>query len=154
MQFHWLVLESYSGRRRPVKELPYGFSIDLNLPLDRAIEAVREALKSEGFGVLTEIDVRTTLKEKIGADFQPYVILGACNPSLAFRALQDDIDIGLLLPCIVTVREEADGRTIISAFDPNVMARLSPSAGLKEVARLAREKLERVLEGLSGQPGG
>jgi len=137
-----------------VKELPYGFSIDLNLPLDRAIEAVREALKSEGFGVLTEIDVRTTLKEKIGADFQPYVILGACNPSLAFRALQDDIDIGMLLPCNVTVREEADGRTIISAFDPNVMARLSPSAGLKEVARLAREKLERVLEGLSGQPGG
>jgi len=137
-----------------VKELPYGFSIELNLPLDRAIEAVREALKSEGFGVLTEIDVRTTLKEKIGADFQPYVILGACNPSLAFRALQDDIDIGMLLPCNVTVREEADGRTIISAFDPNVMARLSPSAGLKEVARLAREKLERVLEGLSGQPGG
>ena len=136
-----------------MKELPYGFSIDLNLPLDRAIEAVREALKSEGFGVLTEIDVRTTLKEKIGADFQPYVILGACNPSLAFRALQDDIDIGMLLPCNVTVREEADGRTIISAFDPNVMARLSPSAGLKEVARLAREKLERVLEGLSGQPG-
>lgn len=137
-----------------MKELPYGFSIDLNLPLDRAIEAVREALKSEGFGVLTEIDVRTTLKEKIGADFQPYVILGACNPSLAFAALQDDIDIGMLLPCNVTVREEADGRTIISAFDPNVMARLSPSAGLKEVARLAREKLERVLEGLSGQPGG
>jgi len=154
MQFHWLVLESYSRRRRPVKELPYGFSIDLNLPLDRAIEAVREALKSEGFGVLTEIDVRTTLKEKIGADFQPYVILGACNPSLAFTALQDDIDIGMLLPCNVTVREEADGRTIISAFDPNVMARLSPSAGLKEVARLAREKLERVLKGLSGQPGG
>ena len=137
-----------------MKELPYGFSIGLNLPLDRAIEAAREALKSEGFGVLTEIDVRTTLKEKIGADFQPYVILGACNPSLAFRALQDDIDIGMLLPCNVTVREEADGRTIISAFDPNVMARLSPSAGLKEVARLAREKLERVLEGLSGQPGG
>jgi len=98
--------------------------------------------------------VRTTFKEKIGADFQPYVILGACNPSLAFAALQDDIDIGMLLPCNVTVREEADGRTIISAFDPNVMARLSPSAGLKEVARLAREKLERVLEGLSGQPGG
>src|SRR3972149_7640475 len=154
MQFHRLVLESYSRRRRPVKELPCGFSIDLNLPLDRAIEAVREALKSEGFGVLTEIDVRTTLKEKIGADFQPYVILGACDPSLAFRALQDDIDIGMLLPCNVTVREEADGRTIISAFDPNVMARLSPSAGLKEVARLARGELERGVGGVRGQPGG
>ena len=137
-----------------MKELPYGFSVDLNLPLDRAIEATREALKSEGFGILTEIDVRTTLKEKIGADFQPYVILGACNPSLAYAALQDDIDTGLLLPCNVTVREEADGRTIVSALDPNVMSRVSPSAGMKEVARLAREKLERALERVSGQPGG
>ncbi len=137
-----------------MKELPYGFSVELNLPLDRAIEATREALKFEGFGILTEIDVRATLKEKIGADFQPYVILGACNPSLAFAALQDDIEIGLLLPCNVTVREEPDGRSIVSALDPNVMSRVSPSAGLKEVARLAREKLERALERISGQPVG
>ncbi len=137
-----------------MKELPYGFSVDLNLPLDRAIEATREALKSEGFGILTEIDVRTTPKKKIGADFQPYVILGACNPSLAYAALQDNIDTGLLLPCNVTVREEVDGRTIVSALDPNVMSRVSPSAGLKEVARLAPEKLERALERISGQPLG
>ena len=135
-----------------MKELPYGFSIDLNLPLEQAISATKEALKAEGFGVLTEIDVRKTLKEKISADFQPYVILGACNPSLAFAALQDDVDTGLFLPCNVTVREEEAGRSIVSALDPNIMARVSPSAELKEVARLAREKLERVLEVLDRQP--
>ena len=135
-----------------MKELPYGLSVDLDLPLGRAISATKEALNAEGFGVLTEIDVRKTLKEKIGSDFQPYVILGACNPSLAFVALQDDIDTGLLLPCNVTVREEADGRSIVTVLDPNVMARVSPSAELKEVARLARQKLERVLDELSRQP--
>lgn len=135
-----------------MKELPYGLSIELNLPLEQAIAATKEALKAEGFGVLTEIDVRKTLKEKIAADFQPYVILGACNPSLAFVALQDDIDIGMLLPCNVTVREERDGRCIVSVLDPNVMARVSPATGLAEVARLGREKLERVLEGLGRQP--
>jgi uncharacterized protein (DUF302 family) len=135
-----------------VKQLPYGLSVDLDLPLARAIAATKEALKAEGFGVLTEIDVRKTLKEKIGSDFQPYVILGACNPSLAFVALQNDIDTGLLLPCNVTVREEADGRSVVTVLDPNVMARISPSAELKEVARLARQKLERVLDELSRQP--
>lgn len=135
-----------------MKELPYGLSIELDAPIDRAIAATKEALKSEGFGVLSEIDVRATLKEKIGADFQPYVILGACNPSLAFVALQDDIDTGLFLPCNVTVREEPDGRSVVSALDPNIMAGVSPSRELKDVAKLAREKLERVLEGLSRQP--
>jgi len=135
-----------------VKERPYGLSVDLDLPLASAISATKEALKAEGFGVLTEIDVRKTLKEKIGSDFQPYVILGACNPSLAFVALQDDIDIGLLLPCNVTVRQEADGHSIVTVLDPNVMTRVSPSAELKEVARLARQKLERVLDRLSRQP--
>lgn len=135
-----------------MKELPYALSVDLDLPLGQAISAAKEALKAEGFGILTEIDVRTTLKEKIAADFQPYVILGACNPSLAFVALQDDIDTGLLLPCNVTVREGADGRSVVTVLDPNVMARISPSAELKEVARLARQKLERVLEELSRQP--
>ncbi len=135
-----------------MKELPYGLSVELKMPFERAIAATREALKAEGFGVLTEIDVRKTLKEQIAADFQPYVILGACNPSLAFVALQDDIETGLLLPCNVTVREEADGRSIVSILDPNLMASVSLSAELKEVARLARQKLERVLEELSRQP--
>ncbi len=135
-----------------MKELPYGISIELALPLDQAIAATKEGLEAEGFGVLTEIDIRKTLKEKIAADFQPYVILGACNPSLAFVALKDDIETGLLLPCNVTVREEANGRSVVSILDPNLMARVSPSGELKEVARLARQKLERVLEGLARQP--
>lgn len=132
-----------------MKELPYGLSINLELPLEEAIAATKEGLKAEGFGVLTEIDVRKTLKETIAADFQPYVILGACNPSLAFVALQDDIETGLLLPCNVTVRQEAEDRSIVSILDPNLMASVSPSAELKEVAKLTREKLERVLDGLS-----
>jgi uncharacterized protein (DUF302 family) len=131
-----------------MKELPYGLSIELNLPIEQAITATKEALKVQGFGVLTEIDVRKTLKENIAADFQPYVILGACNPSLAFVALQDDIETGLLLPCNVTVREEGNGRSVVSVLDPNLMASVSPSSELKEVARLARQKLERVLEEL------
>ncbi|MBI2912492.1 MAG: DUF302 domain-containing protein [Chloroflexi bacterium] len=132
-----------------MKELPYGLSIALDLPLEPAIAAVRGALKEEGFGILTEIDVRQTLREKIGADFQPYVILGACNPPLAFAALQDDIEAGLLLPCNVTVRQE-DGGSVVSILDPLVMARLSGASGLDEVSRIAREKLERVIDRLSG----
>ena len=128
-----------------MKELPYGLSIELNLPIEQAITATKEALKVQGFGVLTEIDVRKTLKENIAADFQPYVILGACNLSLAFVALQDDIETGLLLTCNVTVREEGNGRSVVSVLDPNLMASVSPSSELKEVARLARQKLERVL---------
>ncbi len=135
-----------------MKELPYGLSIEVNLPMEQAIAMTREALKAEGFGVLTEIDVRKTLRDKIGADFQPYVILGACNPSLAFVALKDDIETGLLLPCNVTVREEAAGRSVVSILDPNLMASVSPSTELKDVARLARQKLERVLQELSRQP--
>jgi uncharacterized protein (DUF302 family) len=135
-----------------VKELPYGLSTEVALPLEQAIEATKEALRAEGFGVLTEIDVRKTLKDQIGAEFQPYVILGACNPSLAFVALQDDVETGLLIPCNVTVREEAADRSVISILDPNLMASVSPSTELKDVAGLARQKLQRVLEELSRQP--
>jgi uncharacterized protein (DUF302 family) len=134
----------------PVKELRYGMSIEVPLSYEEAIRVAKEALKEEGFGVLTEIDVRKTLKEKVGADFQPYVILGACNPALAFTALQDDIDVGLLLPCNVTVREE-NGKAIISIMDPQVMSRLSAAPGLAEVARIAREKLSRALAQMEAQ---
>ena len=136
-----------------MKQLPYGLSIELKLPLEEAIAATREALKEEGFGVLTEIDVRKTLQEKIGVDFQPYVILGACNPSLAFTALQDDIEVGLLLPCNVTVRQENSG-SVVSILDPLVMARLSGAPGLNEVSSIAREKLERVLDQLTRKQAG
>lgn len=133
-----------------MKELRYGMSIEVPLSYEEAIRVAKEALKEEGFGVLTEIDVRKTLKEKVGADFQPYVILGACNPALAFTALQDDIDVGLLLPCNVTVREE-NGKAIISIMDPQVMSRLSAAPGLAEVARIAREKLSRALAQMEAQ---
>lgn len=134
-----------------LKQLPYGLSVDIDLPLEPAIAATKDALKGEGFGVLTEIDVRKTLREKIGADFQPYVILGACNPALAFTALQDDIEVGLLLPCNVTVRQE-DGGSVVSILDPLVMAKLSRAPGVDEISRLARQKLERVLEQLTAKP--
>ncbi|MEE8369631.1 MAG: DUF302 domain-containing protein [Dehalococcoidia bacterium] len=133
-----------------MRQLPYGLSIDLKLPLDAAIAATKEALKGEGFGILTEIDVRKTLKEKIGADFQPYVILGACNPSLAYTGLKEDIEMGLLLPCNVTVRQEDDGSTVVTALDPLVMSRLSGVPAIDDVSRLAREKMERVLDQLAG----
>ncbi len=137
-----------------MKQLPYGLSIRLELPLEAAIAATKEALKGEGFGVLTEIDVRKTFHEKIGANFQPYVILGACNPSLAFTALQEDIEMGLLLPCNVTVRQEEDGSVVVSALDPLIMAKLSSAPGLGEMSRLAREKLERVLGQLTRESAG
>ena len=135
-----------------MKELRYGISVEVPLSFQDAIAMAREALKEEGFGILTEIDVKKTLKEKVGAEFQPYVILGACNPALAFTALQDDVDVGLLLPCNVTVREE-DGKSIVSVMDPQVMSRLSDAPGLAEVARIARQKLERALGQMEERAG-
>ena len=123
-------------------------SVQVELPFDEAVSATREALRHEGFGVLTEIDVQKTLKEKIGADLQRYVILGACNPALAYSALQHDINVGLLLPCNVTVREEADG-SLVSIMDPMTLSQLSRTAGIEEIARIAREKLERVVDELA-----
>lgn len=131
----------------PPKTMPereMGFRAELNVTLDDAIDQVRETLKSEGFGILTTIDVRATLKEKIDVDFIPYVILGACNPGIAHRALTEDNQIGLLLPCNVTVFEEA-GRSIVTIANPEVM--LSFGAGnenLTAIAAEAAEKLRRV----------
>lgn len=129
--------------------LAYGLSIKLDLPYDAAIPLVREALKQEGFGVLTEIDVRQSLKEKIGADFPPYLILGACNPALAHVALQKDLELGLLLPCNVVVRQEGEG-SVVSILDPLAMVELSGAEGLEELGWIARGKIERVLERLQG----
>lgn len=135
-----------------MKELRYGISVEVPLAFQEAVAMAREVLREEGFGILTEIDVKKTLKEKVGAEFQPYIILGACNPALAFTALQDDIDVGLLLPCNVTVREE-DGKSIVSVMDPQVMSRLSDAPGLAEVARIARQKLERALGQMEERAG-
>jgi uncharacterized protein (DUF302 family) len=129
-----------------------GFSIELPLPFDQAIGRVREALKQEGFGVLTEVDLRAAFKEKLGRDFRPYVILGACNPPLAFKAITTDPSVGLLLPCNVTVEWIADGRTGVRLTDPEALLSaetLDNAPELSSVARDARERMERVKESLS-----
>ncbi len=131
---------------KPAVEL--GFSTVLELPIDAAIERAKEALKYEGFGVLTTIDVRSTLKEKIDVDFVPYVILGACNPSLAHQALGINKDVGLLLPCNVIVYEE-HGKSTVTIVNPEVMlSQGGTSDELEAVAAEASVKLRRVAAAL------
>ena len=124
-----------------------GFRVRLNVSYDDAVAKATAALKEEGFGVLTTIDVKETLKQKLNADFQRYVILGACNPSLAHRALTADLDVGLLLPCNVIVYEE-DGGAVVSIVDPQVMLGVITNSALEPIANEAREKLRRVAEKL------
>lgn len=127
----------------------YGFSVQMNCGFDEAIEKATEALKSEGFGVLTEIDVKATLKKKIDVDRRPYTILGACNPKLANQALNADPDIGLLLPCNVVVREEDDGAITVAFMDPAAVLGLVEQDGVRELAGQVREKLEKVRDQLA-----
>lgn len=127
----------------------YGIRKSVGLPWGEAVSRVRELLAEEGFGILTEIDVKETLKNKLDVDFERYVILGACNPPLAYRALSAERDIGLLLPCNVVVYEEGDDRSIVAAMDPNSMMELTGSRGeIEAVAREARERLEKVMRRL------
>jgi uncharacterized protein (DUF302 family) len=121
----------------------YSLKVKLGLPYEQALERVTEALKEEGFGVLTRIDVKATLIEKLDAEFRKYVILGACNPPLAHRALAADLDVGLLLPCNVVVYEE-EGGSVVGIMDPISMLGIIHKPGLEEVAREARSRLERV----------
>lgn len=124
-----------------------GLEVKLDMPYEEALERVTQALKSEGFGVLTRIDVKATLKEKLGKDFRPYTILGACNPPLAHRALTADPVVGLMLPCNVTVEGEEQDTSIVRIANPLAMmmvGQLAESAELARVAQEAREKLERV----------
>jgi uncharacterized protein (DUF302 family) len=123
----------------------YTLHTSLAADLDDAEERVRAALQEEGFGVLTEIDVRATLQDKLGVEVAGYRILGACNPGLAHRGLQADPDLGALLPCNVVVRDAGDGRTEVLAADPLAMLGISAADGLGEVASEAREALERAL---------
>jgi uncharacterized protein (DUF302 family) len=128
------------------------FEITLKDSYEQALERVTAALKAEGFGILTRIDVHTTLKEKIGADFRPYAILGACNPPLAHRALSHDAEVGLLLPCNVTVEASpTGGGSIARIADPLMMlsvGRFGSDATLGAVAREARDRLQRVAAAL------
>ena len=127
-----------------------GIHTKLNLPYEQAVQKTTEALKAEGFGVLTEIDVKATLKQKLNADFRRYVILGACNPPLAHRALSANLDVGLLLPCNVTVYEEGDG-AVVTAVDPVVMLGvMKDDQAVRAVAEEAKSKLKRVIESLKG----
>lgn len=123
--------------------------IRLDLPYADAVTRVREALGAEGFGVLTEIDVKATMAVKLGVEFEDYVILGACNPALAHRALEVDRSVGLLLPCTVTVRADGAG-SIVEVLDPQVMVAMTGIAGLAPVADEAGARLTRVREALAG----
>lgn len=130
--------------------LQYGFERRLEgISFDQALERVTAALKKEGFGVLTEIDVRETLKKKLNVDFRRYVILGACNPALAHKALSTESHIGLLLPCNVVVQEASTGEgVVVSIADPRAMFTLVENPAVKPVAEEADERLRRVMASL------
>lgn len=126
----------------------FGFSKIIDLPYKEAVEKARSALKDQGFGVLCEIDLKEKLKEKLGVDFRNYVILGACNPPLAYKTLQEEISIGLLLPCNVIVYEaDETGKSVVAAIDARTMLSVagSKNANLDAVATEVNEKLERVV---------
>jgi len=125
-----------------------GIRTALKTSFEEAIRKTTAALKMEGFGVLTQIDMKTTLKDKIDADFRHYVILGACNPALAYRSLSANGDVGLLLPCNVTVQEAGDSIAVTSVNPLEMLGALEEDATVKAVASEAKEKLERVISSL------
>ena len=125
--------------------MAYGFSKTVNLSYDQAVEKVTDELKKEGFGVLTTIDVKETLKKKLNVDFKRYIILGACNPPFAHQALQVEEEIGLLLPCNVIVYEKGN-KTVVSAFDPMMMLKIIDNPGVRTIAAEVQSRLKRVIE--------
>lgn len=128
--------------------MTYGISKTVALSYEQAIEKVTEELKKEGFGILTTIDVKDTLKKKLDVDFKRYVILGACNPPFAYQVLQVEEDIGLLMPCNVLVYEKGDA-TVVSAFDPLTLLNIVENPQLEPIAKEARTRIERVIAAMS-----
>lgn len=136
-----------------MQETRYGLKVDLPLPYDTALRRATEALKQEGFGVLTTIDVKQTLEQKLGRDFRRYAILGACNPVLADRALRAELDIGLLLPCNVIVYERDAGASTVAAMAPLAAMALVDNPDVMEVAKAADAKLRSALTSLEQEAG-
>ena len=132
-----------------MEQTNYGFTKVVNFGYDEAIEKVTEELKKEGFGVLTEIDVKATLKKKLDVDFKPYKILGACNPPFAYKALQIEEQIGLMLPCNVIVYVNEKGETVVATINPLVSMQAVKNDKLMEVAEAIQEKLKNVISNLS-----
>ena len=132
------------------QQTKYGFSRTVDVPFGEAVEKARAALKEEGFGVLSEIDIQEKLKEKLGVDFRHYTILGACNPSLAYKTLQEELEIGLLLPCNVIVYEaDETGKSVVAAVDAKAMLSVvGNNATLNHVASEVNERLQRVISSL------
>ncbi len=128
--------------------MSYYFSKILPLPFEETVQHTIESLKQEGFGIITEIDVKETLRVKLNQEFRPYRILGACNPALAFEALKLEDKIGTMLPCNVVVQEAGEGKTEVAAIDPVASMQAVANPQLLEKARLVREKLKRVIEAL------
>jgi len=132
----------------------YGIGTTVWLEYDQAVERTKEALAAEGFGVLTEIDVAATLKKKLDVDFRPYVILGACNPPLAYRALTAERDIGLLLPCnVVVYADDVPGRSVVAVLDPIEALQLSGNEQIRPLAEDVKARLTRVLEAIEQTNG-
>jgi uncharacterized protein (DUF302 family) len=127
------------------KWTPYGIGKSVALPYEQTVERVRAALQNEGFGILTEIDVKATLKKKLDVDFRKYVILGACNPPLAHRGFQAELDIGLLLPCNVIVYEEHPTQSWVAILDPLVQLSMTGRKDIEPLAKEAKQKLEQAL---------
>lgn len=131
-------------------ETPYGLSVEVDLPYEEALAKTTEALKNEGFGVLTTIDVKATMKAKLDVDFRPYTILGACNPPLAHRALSEEIELGLLLPCNVIVYERDDGGSIVSAINALAAMSFTGNPALEPIAQEVSDRLQKALLSVAG----